>query len=88
MFGVFFLVKMDDGMIKLNSLNYSTWKHMMEEFFYCKDLYKPIRWKKKPYDTLDDDWDMERRKVIAYMRRWVDPSLHAQIYDETKVDVV
>ena len=51
----FFLVKMDDDMIKLNSLNYSTWKHMMEEFFYCKDLYKPLRWKKKPFDTLDDD---------------------------------
>ena len=33
---------MDDGIIKLNSLNYSTWKRMMEDLLYCKDLYKPF----------------------------------------------
>ena len=33
-------------MIKLNSLNYSNWKHMMEDLLYCKYLYKPIRLKK------------------------------------------
>ena len=42
-------------MIKLNSLNYSTWKRMMEDFLYCKDLYKLIRLKEKPSDTLDED---------------------------------
>ena len=56
-------------MMKLNSLNYSTRKRMMKDFLYCKDLYKPIRFKNKPFDTLDDDWDMEHRKFIAYMRR-------------------
>ena len=54
LFGVFF-ARMDDGMIKLNSLNYSTWKCMMEDLLYCKDLYKLIRLKEKPYDMLDED---------------------------------
>ena len=68
-------------MIKLNSMNYLTWKHMMEDFLYCKDLYKPIRLKEKPYDALDEDWDIEHRKVIAYMRRWINPTPHEHISD-------
>ena len=87
-FGVFLCARMDDGMIKLNSLNYSTWKRMMEDFLYCKDLYKLIRLKEKPSDTLDEDWDVEHRKSIACIRRWMHPILHEHIYDETKVDVV
>ena len=51
----FLCAKMDDDMIKLNSMNYSTWKRMMEDSLYCKDLYKPIRLKEKPFDTLDED---------------------------------
>ena len=42
---------------------------MMEDPLYCKDLYKPIKLKEKPFDMLDEDWDIEHRKVIAYMRR-------------------
>ena len=53
-------------MIKLNLLNYSTWKCMMEDLFYSKDLFKPIQLKEKLSDTLDDDWDVEHRKTIAY----------------------
>ena len=44
--------------------------------------------KEKPYDTLDDDWDLEHRKSIAYMRMWMDQTLHEHIYDETKTDAV
>ena len=51
----FLCTKMDDDMIKLNLMNYSTWKHMMEDLLYFKVLYKPIRLKEKPLDTLDDD---------------------------------
>ena len=87
-FEFFLCSKMDDSILKLNSMNYSTWKRMMEDLIYCKDLYKLIRLKEKPSDTLDDDWDVEHRKVIAYMRIWMDPTLHEHIYDETKVDVV
>ena len=42
-------------MTRLNSLNFSTWKHMMEDLLYCKDLYKPIRLAEKPYDMRDED---------------------------------
>ena len=35
----FLCAKMDDGMIKLNLMNYSTWKRMMKDLLYCKDLY-------------------------------------------------
>ena len=73
---VFLCVKMDDAMIKLNLLNYFTWKHMMEDLLYCKHLYNLIRLKEKPFDTLDDDWDVEHRKAIAYIRRCLDPTLH------------
>ena len=54
----------------------------MEDFLYCKDLYKPIRLKEEPPDTL------EHRKFIAYMRRWMDPTLYEHISDETKANVV
>ena len=44
----FFLCgKMDDDIIKLNSMNYYTRKRMMEDLLYCKDLYKPIRLERK-----------------------------------------
>ena len=75
-------------MIKLNTLDYSTWKSLMEDLLYCKDLYKPIRLKEKPSNTLDEDWDVEHRKAIAYMRRWIDLALHENIYDEMKANVV
>ena len=56
LFKVFFLcAKMDDDMIKFNSMNYFTWKRMMEDLLYYKDLYKPSKLKEKPSDTLDDD---------------------------------
>ena len=42
-------------MIKFNSMNFSTWKCMLEDLLYCKDLYKPIRLKEKPFDMLDED---------------------------------
>ena len=75
-------------MIKLNSVNYSTWKRMMEDLLHCKDLYKPIRLKEKPSNMLDEDWDIEYRQTIAYMRMWMDQTLHEYIYDKTKADVV
>ena len=40
-FFFFFGAKMDDDIIKLNLLNYSTWKRMMEDLLYCKDFVMP-----------------------------------------------
>ena len=61
---------------------------MMEDLLNYKDLYKSIRLKEKPFDTLDDNWDVKHKKSIAYMRRWMDPTVYEHIYDETKVDAV
>ena len=61
---------------------------MMEDLLYYKDLYKPNRLKEKSSDTLDEDWDTEHGKVIAYLRRWMNPTLHEHIYDEKKTNVV
>ena len=65
-----------DGIIKLNSSNYSTWKCVMEDLLYCKDLYKPIRLKENPSDMDDENWNVQHRKVIVYIRRWMDTNLH------------
>ena len=77
-----------NDMIKLNSSNYSTWKHMMEDLVYCKYLYKPIRPKEKPSNMDDGNWDAQHRKAIAYIRRQMDTNLYEQISDETKTDIV
>lgn len=47
-------MEQSDGMIKLNSSNYSTWRRLMEDLLYCKDLYKPIKVKDRP-STMDDE---------------------------------
>ena len=68
------------GMIKLKSLNYSTWKRIMEYLHYCKDLYKANRLrKKKPSDMDDENWDVQHKKAIYYIRQWMDTNLHEHI---------
>ena len=43
-------------MIKLSTSNYSIWKPMMEDVFYCKDLHDPIEGDSaKPSDMSDRD---------------------------------
>ena len=53
----FLCFKMDGSyiMTKLNSLNYSTLKHMMKYLLYCKDLHMPIKLEEKPSDTFYED---------------------------------
>ena len=41
-------------MVKLSTLNYSIWKPMMEDVFYCKDLHELIKGDSaKPSDMSD-----------------------------------
>ena len=81
-------MEQSDDMIKLNSSNYSTWKRLMEDLLYCKDLYKPIKVKDKPSIMDDEEWEVQHKKAIAYIRRWMDINLHEHISDEIRVDVV
>jgi len=30
-------------MVKLNASNYSIWKLKIEDLFYCKDLFDPVK---------------------------------------------
>ena len=80
MFGANFsyVIEMEQagGMIKLNLSNYSTWRRLMEGLLYYKDLYKPIKVKDKPSTMDDEEWEVQHRKVIAYIRRWMDINLH------------
>ena len=55
----------------------------MNDLLYCKDLYKPIKVKDKPSTMDDKEWEVQHRKVIAYIRRWMDINLHEHISDET-----
>ena len=78
-----------EGMFKLNSTNYSTWKCMMEDLLYCKDLYKPIKLgSAKPADISEGDWEVMHRKTVGHIRRWVDQNVFEDICDETKAHVV
>ena len=36
----------------------------------------------------DEEWEVQHRKAIAYIRRWMDINLHEHISDETRADVV
>ena len=58
-----------DGMMKLNLSNYLAWKQLMEDLLYCKDLYKPIKGSEKPSKLDDEEWEVQHRKAIAYIRR-------------------
>ena len=60
---------------------------MIEDLLSCKDLYKPIKVKDKP-STMEEEWEVQHRKAIAYIRRWMDINLHEHISDETRADVV
>ena len=61
-----------DGMVKLNSINYSIWKCMMEDLLYCKNLYKPIKLgSAKPADISEGDWEVMHRKTVGHIIRWL-----------------
>lgn len=60
----------------------------MEDLLYCKDLYKPIKVKDKPSTMDDEKWEVQHRKAIAYIRRWININLHEHISDENRADVV
>lgn len=60
----------------------------MEDLLYCKDLCKPIRGTAKPSTIDDEEWEVQHRKIVAHIRRWIYLNLHEHIFDETKADVV
>ena len=62
-----------ESMGKLNSLNYSIWKPIIEDLIYCRDLYDPIEGAlAKPRDKTYKEWEKLNRKNIGTIRQWVD----------------
>ncbi|CAF1824300.1 unnamed protein product [Brassica oleracea var. botrytis] len=61
-------VTFEGDMFKLTTDNFSYWKPMMEDHFYCKDLHEPIIIKDKPEGKDDKAWEILNRKAVAVIR--------------------
>ncbi|KAM1394751.1 hypothetical protein PS2_030306 [Malus domestica] len=71
-------------MIKLTNSNWVTWKPMMEDIFYCKDLHEPIEGDAAKLESMSDaEWKKMNRKVIGTIRQWVDDSVFHHMSNET-----
>ena len=82
------LVPMDDkvsfqGMIVLNSSNYSDWKIKMEDLLFVKDLYEPVMKKEIPTGVIESEWKILNRKVVATIRQFVDISILQHVANDT-----
>jgi hypothetical protein len=57
---------------------------MMEDILYCKDLHDPIEGDSaKPSNITKKVWEKMHRKIIGYIRQWVDLSLFHPVFQET-----
>jgi hypothetical protein len=76
--------EMKDGMVRLTSENYFTWKTNMEDHLVYKDLYEPIHYKGvMPVGKDKGEWAITDRKCLAVIRKHVDPCVHNHIAKET-----
>ena len=69
----------DGDMFKLTADNYSYWKPMMEDHLYCKDLHEPITQKDKSEEKTDKDWELQNRKAVTMIRKYIDRSLFEHV---------
>ena len=69
----------DGDMFKLTADNYSYWKPMMEDHLYCKDLHEPITCQNKPEEMKDKEWELQNRKAVAVIRKYIDRSLFEHV---------
>ena len=71
-------------MISLDGENYLMWKAKMEDLLYCKDLAAPIEnHGTKPMKIDEEDWKVLDRKVVGFIRQWVEPSVFHHVSTET-----
>ena len=63
-------------MVSFNGTNWVTWKTKMEDLLFCKDLNGPIKGDSgKPEEMKDDEWKKLDRKVVSFIRQWIDDSV-------------
>ncbi|KAG6401054.1 hypothetical protein SASPL_137899 [Salvia splendens] len=77
------------GMFKLSRSNYSIWKPSMLDLIYCKDLYLPLQGDDaKLKDMSDDEWIIMHRKIVGYIRRFIELNTFHHFANEEKVEVL
>jgi len=74
----------DGDMFKLTADNYSYWKPMMEDHLYFKDFHEPITQKDKPEKKTATEWELQNRKAVAIIRKYIDKSLFEHVSTYTK----
>ena len=63
-------------MIRLNGGNWMIWKSIMKDLLCCKDLYAPFESDDlKPKNMSDGEWKKSDRKVVGFIRQWLDDSI-------------
>lgn len=73
-------------MIKLNSINYTHWKNLVEDMLYIKDLYVFIGvGKGKTSNKSDVEKKKMNQKIVAIIRRWLDLSVYPHVEAKTNV---
>lgn len=85
---VIVLLTMDDkvvvqGMVSLDSMNYSIWKIRIEDYLCSKDLLDPILYKNRPTGVAEKDWTSLNRKAVASIRQYVSLSVLQHVANET-----
>ena len=56
----------------------------MKDILYYKDLHDPIEGDKaKPEKMTDKEWEKQHRKMISYIRMWIDVSVFHHVLGET-----
>ncbi|XP_020243625.1 uncharacterized protein LOC109821878 [Asparagus officinalis] len=71
-------------MIKLDGSNWQVWKSKMKDILYSKDLHDHIEGDNaKSKKMTDKEWEKLYRKVIGYIRMWIDVSMFHHVSGET-----
>ena len=60
------------------------WKFMMEYFLTIKDFSDTLEGKEgKPKDISNLEWNKIKKKVIVYIRQWIETFSHPHVANET-----
>ena len=71
-------------MSSFNGSNWVTWKTIMEDLFFCIDLFGPIDGDCGiPVGMIDDVLYWLIRKAVCVIRQWIDDSVFHHVATET-----
>jgi hypothetical protein len=67
------------GMIKMDALNYSVWKPMMEDLL---DLYEPIVRDKIYEGVTQEDWRVLNRKAVGMIHFYINHNIFHHVAND------